>query len=95
MRAIESILIGLTLLRTLRALSQSVNKDSGNAFLPRLSGPRRCWGHGFPPTGRRSPIASLLRKKAWAPTISMIDPRPGRGSRRREPRFVHRELMIK
>jgi hypothetical protein len=34
MRAIESILIGLTLLRTVRAPSQSVNKDSGNAFLP-------------------------------------------------------------
>ena len=46
MRALESILIGLTLLRTVRALSQSVNKDSGNAFLPRLSGPRRCWGPG-------------------------------------------------
>jgi hypothetical protein len=34
MRVLESILIGLTLLRTVRALSQSVNKDSGNAFLP-------------------------------------------------------------
>jgi hypothetical protein len=34
MRVLESILIGLTLLRTVRALTQSVNKDSGNAFLP-------------------------------------------------------------
>jgi hypothetical protein len=34
MRVLESILIGLTLLWTVRALSQSVNKDSGNAFLP-------------------------------------------------------------
>jgi hypothetical protein len=36
MRVLESILIGLTLLRTVRALSQSVNKDSDATLTVRV-----------------------------------------------------------